>query len=984
MVNGPRPASPITSEQIKTIIETGVTTTGPLVPRIVTKSEIEAIRRGDVKLIISGGAASFGGGRPAPISTPVQTPAFEFEEPELEMVEEVPVPIPIEETVMPAGIQIGTRTSGGITFAVVSQPGGLPAKLIEQTTFLQQREADLARDLAVRQASFGQLQLEQASKAKVLEFKRIELERLSKSMVVPTPFFNKLLREFEALGGKFEVGSKLQERLASSFGAEQKKFEQTQAKLAGIAEAKRITGILQKRDVEGVPLEEQFGLEAAEATIISKKVLKPREFETPLAKEFFGLKQEAERLLEKSKFSAEGPLGFLGLSKAERESFPIIQEKIKLFESPTRQRVKLFVERAAKGDIFAAIEAGLTSGELTGRGFFTLGAAKEPTEVTEFKRQAQKTSVKLLGLQKTSVGQPEFSLFEGTKAERQEKFGFAGRQLTGLAALELGFGATDIGIKFLKSGKKFKDFDIGQAGAIGAGKKKVLKLPDVPTIKAGDIKGTFTIPKTFKQELAEAVRRGNLPDLSKFAERKVGTFKPAKTIAEELAEAVRRGNLPDLSKFAKKEVGTIKTLGAGEQKLAFTKLAKKGKVPAFDLRGLKVIEIPGKPELGGFVQLIKTKPVQSKIFKRTPFDFSHLKDLDTTAGLGTKSQLSFEKFAKEVTKAETILKLKPKPPSVIPGSAKALAIGLPKRPKGEFEELEFEAIRTKVGEIPDFKITQKTILGLKTKPILRLKTEPISITKQKESLGLISLPKESLILKSQIKELEKSLGKESEIVKDSLGLNLIPKSILRVSEVEQLKESEKINTSILSILKFPTITRQRILQRQLKITTPKLKERVSEEFTKPKQPRFKPPEFKEKAGITKKQLETFVQGFAIFERRREKFQRVGTGVFPKIAALAKAFKRAEETAAVTVKIVPTGAKVKPSKAVDIKEFFKLRSRFKLGKGGTFQELEKFRISTKGELAEITFAPRKAKAIKIKAIKALLPTFNKSKGGLSIL
>lgn len=208
------------------------------------------------------------------------------------------------------------------------------------------------------------------------------------------------------------------------------------------------------------------------------------------------------------------------------------------------------------------------------------------------------------------------------------------------------------GIRLDEPFKNIKIKDIGQIGGIGAGKKKVLKLPDIPTIKRGDIPGTFTVPRSSIDDLTEAIKRGNIADLSAFAKRESGIVKERlPKFAEEFVGGLKSGRVPKITeKFAKKERGRFTTLGLPEQKIAFGRLAKKGKVPAFDARSLKIIDMPKKIDLSGVVALVKTKPIKPKFtFKRTPLDFGYLKKLDTVADLGPKSQVSFKKFVSEIT-----------------------------------------------------------------------------------------------------------------------------------------------------------------------------------------------------------------------------------------------------------------------------------------------------------------------------------------------
>ena len=671
---------------------------------------------------------------------------------------------------------------GGASFG-----GGLPAQKIVPKTVTQQqlitsqREATRTAELASRQQSLatnaailGQERATIASEQRKLDALTAKVSEAAKKPLTTDIYFNKLIREQRALAEKLgnraatfneRIGeqNRLSKGLAEQYQVkevkEMKEFS-PDIKLSRTErgtlystftspETLRKRAIAEQRAISGTPLREQFGLEASETTRVGSRIEKEAR-ERALSGKIGGLpgqyalqKETLAKYERKRPFASTEPISSLGLTPGERQAEPIVRESIAKFEGPTRQRVKLLAEQRQQNPLLAipiGWEELSTGGEITGRRYFAEIAGKEPAKVTEFKRKAQEKTTEFLGLQRTPLGTGEFNLFVGTREERQAKFGAVGRELTQLATLELAFAGADIGLKFAKSGKSIKTFDIGQAGGIGAGKKKVFKLPEVPSIPKGTakikiIKKTPALIPT-KELFADVrlgIQKGAIPEIGKFTEKKIGRFtqlnvptkeafadvrlgiqkgaipditkfvkresarvvEKAPKFADELAGGLKSGYVPKITeKFAKKESGKVFTLGASEQALAFKELARKGKVPAFDMRGLKIIDMPKQIDLGGVVALVKTKPVKSTLpFKRTPFNFGYLLETEkattTTAGLVTTPQWSIGKFVSEITKLEKTIKPKPAPflSLNISGSYAALAGGLPRVTKTPTELL---------------------------------------------------------------------------------------------------------------------------------------------------------------------------------------------------------------------------------------------------------------------------------------------------------
>jgi len=773
-------------------------------------------------------------------------------------VEAIKLAPPMKKPV-PTGTRVGTRVSGGVTFAVVSQGPGKKGILVEEKAFLEQRAKDTARDLAVREAALGQQAIELQSKQKQLASRRVELERLSRSMTTPTVYFNKKLREFEALGGTFERDIGLRETLIGGFESEERKFERTEAKLAGIAEAERITGIITKREREGVPLEEKFGLEAAETVIVSKRLAaEARVFGAKLVglPGQYALEKEKLREIErKAGFAAEGPAGFLGLTEGDIADFPVIAESLARKQRPGRERVRFLYE---SGDI---IGAGIAAAELTGRkavevaippgkeyapGLFLL--PKEATPAISAIRGA-------FGLETLEAGQ-QFSFLGGTRAEQIAKGGLAGSTIAQFAALQVAFSGASAAVKFAKAGKK-PSLGLGEAAIIGKTRKrglpitKITKAESIRLRKLGVIVKPTTTPFKFPKTIEKPAPR-------------IRGFEPTRAPAS----------------------GTI----------AVT--VQKGAEPV-------IISIP-------------IKAVKELQRARTQEFIMRLGRGETLKGLTIPKQI------KAVGKAK---------------------VTLPKI-----------ALKTKT--IERISLAEKALLA----NVVLTKAQEKEIQKSALAFAQPQLFKQA----ESLREVTKETTREKQLA----AFAFAPTQLLTSATAET--EIQRERTAIKTIFDLPAITGQRFVP-EARGRGISLKDVAFKEFAKPRQPRFRLPEFKVEKGITPKQTRALVEGFAIFVRRRGKFTRLGTRAYPKLAALSVGAKRVEETAAATFKIIPTEKRVKRS---PLRDWERLQSRFRVGKGGAFVERRKFRISTPGELQEITFAPRRQKAI-----KSLIPSFKKSKGGL---
>lgn len=93
----------------------------------------------------------------------------------------------------------------------------------------------------------------------------------------------------------------------------------------------------------------------------------------------------------------------------------------------------------------------------------------------------------------------------------------------------------------------------------------------------------------------------------------------------------------------------------------------------------------------------------------------------------------------------------------------------------------------------------------------------------------------------------------------------------------------------------------------------------------------------------------FVQGFDVFLRRRGEFKKVSSGPLSKAEALSLGSFKAEHTAGATFKVLPVPGPALTrfyGKGAPLKRFYK--------KDGAYIEKSKYRISTAGELSEITF------------------------------
>jgi len=910
-----------------------------------------------------------------------------------------------------------------------------PVQKIQPTTVTQQqliaankeatRQAELAsrqQSLATNAAILGQERAAITSDQRKLDALTRKISEAAKKPFTPAPYFNKLILEQRRLAGKLEtragkfderVGeqNRLSKGLSEQFQlqeAKEMKKSDIDVKLSRTErgtlygsftspETKRKRSIAEQRRISGTPLREQFGLEAAEATIVGSRIEKKTR-ERALSGEIKGLpgkvalqRETLAKFERKRPFESGRGVTALGLTPGERQAEPIVRESFEAFERPSRKKVKRLLE---SGDFPETL---WTGGELTGRKFFEVGQRGETPKSLEFKRGVVKGTKEFFDLKRTPLGTDEFDLFAGTKEERQAKFGAAGRGITQLATLELAFGGLDIGLKFAKSGKGLKTFDIGQAGGIGAGKKKVLTLPEKAAIKAGDIKGTFTVkePKLF---VFSKPTKGSFiakePKVFTFAKPKSAIVtQKIPTFADELAGGLKSGAVPKIGTDFKKSVKAPKVF-------RFT-------APTSQRGSLATITRP--------VEKVVTKP-------KTVSQFINLKEFGTTAGLTKKPQLEFKKFAGELTgvlkptkkvekdigffatskisTAESIergsifkeirigearvaatkragaivkpvVKVKPAPflSLEVPGSASALAVGLPRRPKGDFEEIAFTTTRTRVGEIPDLQKVQGVSLGLKTEPVsirttrrlfdTGFKTEPVSITGQKSFLDVglrtdLGLKSEFVSLTKQRQELDTDLRLKQDTKIGTTSLT-IPFQLSLTSDLTKQREDTAAIQRIVPISLAITRTRTSTRPITRPIVFPKLSTTTTVPTEKIKRPRvpFIPPIVLPRRA---KPTETF--GYQVFVRGKGKKTKKGfksgefiqatKGVLSRKEALAFGQSLVAGTAKRTFRLVPT-----VGKRAKVKRIPKFRPEMFRVKGRTFVEKSRFALDTSGEKREIT-------------------------------
>jgi hypothetical protein len=298
------------------------------------------------------------------------------------------------------------------------------------------------------------------AEVKKLETERTRIDKLQKSMVTRTmPSTNIAIRKYnkaisdirsraadyerEAIISKFDVEAAERGKIRREFPPLEK--IRTVARLEKIGEV----------SIVGVPLRKQFGLEAASAALLGVK------YEREAAKRIFGgeipglpgkyalQKATIAKTEAKLPFSSTGPASFLGPTKGELESLPIVKGGVGVFERPGRAKVKLLAER---GDIFGAY---VSTAELIGRkgvevlvppgkeSVAGLGLLpKEATPPISFIRGA-------FGLPTLKEGE-QFALFGGTREELIQKGGLAGTLLSEFALFDVGGRAAIKGLAKIK------------------------------------------------------------------------------------------------------------------------------------------------------------------------------------------------------------------------------------------------------------------------------------------------------------------------------------------------------------------------------------------------------------------------------------------------------------------------------------------------------------------------------------------------------
>ena len=376
------------------------------------------------------------------------------------------------------------------------------------------------------------------------------------------------------------------------------------------------------------------------------------------------------------------------------------------------------------------------------------------------------------------------------------------------------------------------------------------------------------------------------------------------------------------------------------------------------------------------LQPIKSKTTLNELFRVKP---PVVKEFPTTAALRQAPQLSFKEFSKQLKAVESFGKPVPAQRFLgIPGSAKALAFGLPLRPKGkQFEDTIFIRTELRGGKLPslfpdftkEIKITTgkfKPIDVFKKFQIKKLKTKPISIQRQK--LKQVTILKTSSILKL------KDISIVQPIVSQKQIELIIPKPITIQAQAERFKFAELQKQSI----------------KQITLTVPKQRQKQRQIFKQPRPPKepFKrtsrfPPFALPILDVGKPRRprkRVKVQAFASFVKKKGKLVKVSKRPLRKNTALALSLFVADNTAARTATIrkisgTPVGAKrSKPS-------LRKFRNPIRGGKmkaiPNLFIEKSRFAIDRPGEAEAITKRGlealrkgffRKKKAIKRKRTK----------------
>ncbi len=297
--------------------------------------------------------------------------------------------------------------------------------------------------------------------------KRTEVDRLQASMVQRgMPYTSRVIDEYnrDVSDISLRIHEYNQDAILTSFKTSAEARRARQKEFGVVTSASVFDRFGKPRDT--IPLSQKFGLEAAEATILGKKY-KTEATERVFSGEIVGLpgkvalqKATVERIEAKFPFASTGVAGFLGPTKGERVSLPIIKTGLMPFERPSRSQVKLFAER---GDIFGASVA--TAGLIGRKGVEMVvppsqeefgGIALFPKEATPVISAARG----MFGLPTIDEGQ--YTLFGGTRVELIEKGGLAGTTLFEFALFDVGGRAAVKGLKKIKPPKRtvIKDAEI--------------------------------------------------------------------------------------------------------------------------------------------------------------------------------------------------------------------------------------------------------------------------------------------------------------------------------------------------------------------------------------------------------------------------------------------------------------------------------------------------------------------------------------------
>jgi len=231
-------------------------------------------------------------------------------------------------------------------------------------------------------------------------------------------------------------------------------------------------------------------------------------------------------------------------------------------------------------------------------------------------------------------------------------------------------------------------------------------------------------------------------------------------------------------------------------------------------------------------------------------------------------------------------------------------------------------------------------------PLYKLKgrTEPSPRVATPLKLGTILKPTTRLVQPQSNKLQFKQIQRVQQIPQIRQTPYLIPRVVQRVA---QRQEQRVLQLQLQKQLQIQRQMERRTSQRPR--TTPRPKPEPPGE---PPPPRF---DFDFDLGKKKK-----VKGFGVAFKRRGKFKEITSRPLSFEAAMSLGARKVGATASATFKVFPKQEYVEPSQLKDDTYFRRVANRFypkETKQGQVYIQRSRFRISSPGELREITFAPR---------------------------